>query len=99
MATKLLKLKLYKITIVQRFLSADTAQKLHYCMWFLTSVHDEIVDLNLVFYSDEPWFHLNRYGNSQNSRYWYAENPHVLRQIPLYYVKIGVWCAVKAYVF
>jgi hypothetical protein len=35
-----------------------------------------MVDPNLVFYTDEAWFHLSGYVTSQNNRYWRAENPH-----------------------
>ena len=31
-----------------------------------------------------------RYDNSQNMRFWCAENPHVFRETPLHPVKIGV---------
>ena len=39
--------------------AADIALRLHYSMWFLTMVHAQIVDRNLVFYRDEIRFHLN----------------------------------------
>jgi hypothetical protein len=46
--------------------------------------------------SDEAWFHLSGHVNSQNTRYWSAENPPNLHQFPLHDQKIGVWCAVSA---
>ena len=46
--------------------------------------------------TDEAWFHLSGYVNSQNSRHWAIENPHVIHESPLHPVKIGVWCAISA---
>jgi hypothetical protein len=45
--------------------------------------------------SDEAWFHLSGHVNSQNTRYWEAENPRLLHEQPLHNQKIGVWCAVS----
>lgn len=39
--------------------------------------------------SDEAWFHLTGYVNSQNTHLWPMENPH---EVPLHPLKIGVWC-------
>jgi hypothetical protein len=33
----------------------------------------------------------------QNNRYWSAENPHSIHEVPLHDVKIGVWCAISAH--
>jgi hypothetical protein len=46
----------------------------------------------LTLFSDETWFRLQKYSNTQNSRYWISQNPHLL----LHPVKVGVWCAVSA---
>jgi hypothetical protein len=51
--------------------------------------------VELVSYSDEIWFHLSGYVNSQNSRIWSAENPHTFHERPLHSLKVGVWCAVS----
>jgi hypothetical protein len=51
--------------------------------------------LDKVFYSDEAWFHLSGYVNSQNSRTWSAENPHTFQERPLHSLKVGKWCAVS----
>jgi hypothetical protein len=59
-------------------------------MWFQQSVYDGMVVPDLVFYTDEAWFHLSDYANSQNNRYWSAENPHSIHELPLYDVKIRV---------
>jgi hypothetical protein len=54
-----------------------------------------MLDINLFFLSDEVWFHLSAYVNSQNSRYWSTENPHQFVETPLHAQKLGVWCAVS----
>jgi hypothetical protein len=33
-----------------------------------------------LFFPDEAWFHLNGYVNSQNSRFWSSENPHLFQK-------------------
>ncbi|PSN33709.1 hypothetical protein C0J52_26546 [Blattella germanica] len=46
--------------------------------------------------SDEAWFHLNGYVNSQNSCYWDTENPHLVHEGPLHDLKVSVWCEISA---
>ncbi|PNF16049.1 hypothetical protein B7P43_G04580, partial [Cryptotermes secundus] len=48
------------------------------------------------FLSDEVWFHLQRYINTQNNRCWSSQNPQLTHQIPLHPVKIGVCCLINA---
>jgi len=47
-------------------------------------------------FGDAVWFHINGYENSQNNRYWCAENCMLVREAPLRGCKVGVWCAVSA---
>jgi hypothetical protein len=51
--------------------------------------------LDLSFFSDEAWFHLSGYGNSQNCRIWSTEDPHVFQETPLHPIKVGVWLPVS----
>ena len=53
------------------------------------------LDTLLYFISDEAWFHLSGYVNSQDTRYWSSENPHVIQEKPWHDLKIGAWCAVS----
>jgi len=46
-------------------------------------------------FTDEAWFHLSGYVNSQNTRIWAAENPHTVHEGPLHSQNIGVWCDVS----
>jgi hypothetical protein len=65
----------------------STADGLH------TSFEGSIDILGKVFCSDDAWFNLNGYGNSQNSRILSAENPSM--RYPLHSLKIAVWCAIS----
>jgi hypothetical protein len=85
----------YKIRVVHELLPGDGITRLHYCHWFMksgTRDGDELDDWN---WSDEAWFHLDGYVNSQNSRIWSTENPHALHESPLHARKVGVWCAMS----
>jgi hypothetical protein len=46
-------------------------------------------------FTDEAWFHLSGYVNSQNYRTWRAENPQNYTENPLHPQKIGVWYAIS----
>ena len=48
-------------------------------------------------FTNEAWFHLNGYVNSQNYRTWRTVNPHNYTESPLHPQKIGVWCATSRY--
>jgi hypothetical protein len=48
-----------------------------------------------VFFTDEAWFHLGGYVNSQNYRTWRTENPHNYTESLLHPQQIGVWCAIS----
>lgn len=95
-ATRLLKFRPYKQLFVQELKQADFAARIRFCNWFLGSVHDGNLDPQLMFMSDEAWFHLSGHVNSQNVRMWSTENPHIVQEVPLHPIKIGVWCAVSA---
>src|SRR5579872_6567962 len=70
----------------QALLPADHPRRLAYCRCFVN---------NLTFFSDEAWFHLSGYVNSQNMRMWSTDNPYVFTETPLHAQKIGVWLAVS----
>jgi hypothetical protein len=76
--------------------SSHPASRVHFCSWFLQSVPESEIDPKLIFFSDKAWFHMQRYINTQNNRYWSSQNPHVTHEVQLHPVKVGVWCAVSA---
>lgn len=93
---KSLKLKPYRITVVQQLKEPDKGKRVTFCRWLLNQVADGGLDPFMFIMSDEAWFHLSGYVNGQNSRYWASENPHLIHEVPLHDQKIGVWCAVLA---
>jgi hypothetical protein len=95
-ATQLLKLRPYKIKVIHAIQLRDTAIRVHICSWFLQSVVEGEIDQQLTFFSDEEWFHLQGYKNTQNNRYWSSQNPNLTHEVPLHPVKVGVWCAASA---
>jgi len=94
-ATKQLGLKAYKVSVQQQLLPADFNNRRIFCQWIRDEIFIGQIDPNLLFFSDEAWFHLSGYINSQNNRYWSTENPHQLHEIPLHDQKVGVWCAIS----
>jgi hypothetical protein len=84
------------VSCVQELRQADKEKRVKYCECFLKKIVDGELDPTLYFMSDEAWFHLSGHVNSQNTRYWSAENPHNLHQVPLRDQKVGVWFAVSA---
>jgi hypothetical protein len=74
MATKKLHLHLYCIHGEQELKELDKVKCLHYCWWFHVFTKANGVNvLDNVLFSDEAWFHLGSYVNSQNS----SEHPHL----------------------
>jgi hypothetical protein len=94
-ATQLLKLRPYKTTVIHTSQPCNPASRVHFCSWFLQSVIKGEINLQFTF-SNEAWFHSQRYINTQNNRYWSSQNSHLTHQVLLLPVKVGVWCAVSA---
>jgi hypothetical protein len=92
-SAKILGMRPYKMTRVQELLPADFERRLKFCKWYRSFIKEN--EEKEVFYSDEAWFHLNGYVNSQNARHWSTENPNEMVQAPLHPLKIGVWCALS----
>jgi hypothetical protein len=51
--------------------------------------------LDVTFFTDEAWFHLLGYVNSQNSLFWSAAKPNGTKDMPIHDQKVGVCCAVS----
>jgi hypothetical protein len=69
-ATQLLKLTPYNTTIIHTLQPRDPASRVHLCSYFVQHVVEGEIDQQLILFSDEAWFHLQRYINILNNRYW-----------------------------
>jgi hypothetical protein len=96
MATQSLKLRPYITGVIRSLQPRDPASRVHVFNSFLQSVVEGEIDPQLIFLSDEAWFHLQGYKNTQNNRYWNSENRHLTHEVLLQPVKVGVWRAVNA---
>jgi hypothetical protein len=67
--TQLLKLRPYKTRVIHALQPCDPAGRVHFSSWFLQAVIEGEIDPQLPFFSDEAWFHLQEYINTQNNRY------------------------------
>jgi hypothetical protein len=72
-ATKFIKFRPYKITVVHELKPPDYAAKIRFCNWLLQNVHPQ-----LLFITDEAWFHLSGHVNAHNVRIFSDENPHAI---------------------
>ena len=78
-----LKLFPYKIMAVQELKTTDHEKRLCYCRWFNRFIKENMADvLDVTFFTDEAWFHLSGYVNSQNSRLWSSDNSPVCTKHP-----------------
>jgi transposase len=79
----------YRLQAVQQLLEADYPVRVEYCHWFLNTMNENL--LNWSFFSDESWFYLDGYVNSQNMRWWSSEKPNFFEQVPLHPQKVGLF--------
>jgi hypothetical protein len=94
-ATQKAKIHAYHITAVHELKEPDREKHVAYCRWLQAFLNEHPGILDFVWLTDEAWFHLSGYVNSQNTRVWAAENPHVYHEEPLHPLKVGVWCAIS----
>jgi hypothetical protein len=58
----------YKVRVVQELKLPDHEKRIHYCEWFTNFIQTKTVDnLDVTFFTDEAWFHLSGYVNTQNT--------------------------------
>src|SRR5678815_6027517 len=81
-AMKMLKFRAYHVRCVQELKTPDQEKRMAYCRWFRSFVDNRgIAEQDRVFLTDEAWFHLSGYVNSQNTRIWSTENPHAFLHV------------------
>jgi hypothetical protein len=68
-ATQLLKLRPNKTAVIHALQPHDPTGRVHFCSWFLQSVIKGEIIMQFTFFSDETWFHLQGYINTQNNCY------------------------------
>ncbi|KAF2887897.1 hypothetical protein ILUMI_18276 [Ignelater luminosus] len=74
----------YKISVMQELFPMDYDKRVQYCRWFNNNLKDdEVIDWS--FYSDEAWFYLTGYVNSQVCRIWSEEAPGEFLQTSLHH--------------
>jgi hypothetical protein len=81
--------------MVQQLYPPDYLQRIQFCNWYNNNLLHNVDQQDITFFSDEGWFHLSGFINSQNYRTWSDHNPHNIIQVPLHPLKIGVWVAMS----
>jgi hypothetical protein len=90
-AAKKAGLHAYWFKVVQEVKQLAYDKRMTYCRWFQTFIDENPGILDYTWFSDEAWFLLSGYVNSQNTRLWGSENPHALFEEPLHSQKVGVF--------
>jgi hypothetical protein len=94
-AAKKAGLHAYRFRVVQELKQQEYDKRMTYCRWFQTFIDDNPGILDYTWFSDEAWFHLSGYVNSQNTHLWSSRNPHVLFEEPLHSQRVGVFCVLS----
>ncbi len=85
----------YRISVLHKLKPEDYSPHYDYCDWFFNKFGRNVETMSTIFFSDETWFHLSGYVNSQNYCIWSTNNPHVFEETSLYPIKVGVWGAIS----
>lgn len=91
-----LKLKAYKIQLVQELKPVDLPRRQRFALWALEKCQEDPTFSSQILFSDEAHFWLNGYVNKQNCRIWDEEQPEEIQELPLYPEKTTVWCGLWA---
>jgi hypothetical protein len=94
-AAKKAGLHAYRFRVVQELKQQDYDKRMTYCRWFQTFIDENPGILDYTWFSDEVWFRLSSYVNSQNTCLCGSENPHALFEEPLHSQKADVFCALS----
>jgi hypothetical protein len=62
-ATKLCHIRPYKITVFLEIKPVDYEEWARFCNWFISQMHDGLIDPKLTFFPDEANFNLSKYVN------------------------------------
>lgn len=86
-----LKLKPYKLRLVQALSEDDPDRRMEFCEWLLDTVDGDPTLLDRIFWSDEATFQLNGLVNRHNCVYWSETNPHFVIEQELHTPRVTVW--------
>ncbi|UYV79775.1 hypothetical protein LAZ67_18000608 [Cordylochernes scorpioides] len=83
---------LYKIQRFHELKVDDFEKRQEFLAWVFLQIDIDENWLSNVLWTDEAHFSLNGEVNTQNSRIWATENPRIFTEMPLYQVRVTVWC-------
>jgi hypothetical protein len=86
----------FRASVTHQLLPHDFPARVFFCEWISEVLEYEPAFLERCFFSDEAWFHLDGFVNSQNFRQWSTDNPRLIIERPLHPQKIGVWSAMSS---
>lgn len=86
----------YKIQLTQKLLPADKPCRLEWAQRVIEMAESDEHFWRKIIMSDEAHFTLTGTVNKQNCRFYGAENPKIIHEVPLYDQKVTVWCGVCA---
>lgn len=89
---KRLKLKAYKIQLVQKLQPNDKPKRKEFTSEMLSRIDEDNDFLNHVAFSDEATFHTSGKVHRHNCRIWGNENPRVIVEHERDSPKLNVWC-------
>jgi hypothetical protein len=87
---KMLKFYPCRMQVFHELISGEYAKRVNYCRWFKNLIRGNTGVLDQVIFTEEAWFHLSGYVNSQNYRTWRTETPHNYTETALHPQNIGV---------
>lgn len=77
---------------MQHLKDTDISSRLTFARWMLRNIG--LTDV--IWFSDEAHFTLNRYVNKQNMRFWGTSKPDFYEERPLHSQKVTVWEALSS---
>ena len=75
---------------MQKLEEADSAARVRFCNWFSEAVCNGVINPMLTYCAHDGWLYFNGHVNTQNSRYWSADDSILIYDVPLHDVKFGV---------
>lgn len=87
-----LKLKPYKVQVMQHLKETDTISRMEFSNWALLNP----AAIDATWFTDESHFHLNVEVNKQNLRVWSSSKPDFYEERPLHSPKVTVWAAMSS---